>query len=46
MIEHDKSSADIQHYIRSLDYKDMKADALQKVLSGTSSIEEVDRIIN
>ncbi|MEA2100350.1 MAG: ATPase, T2SS/T4P/T4SS family [Campylobacterota bacterium] len=45
MIERDKSSTEIQHYIRSVGYKDMKADALQKVLKGVSSLEEVKRII-
>ncbi|QOY54518.1 Flp pilus assembly complex ATPase component TadA [Candidatus Sulfurimonas marisnigri] len=46
MIEHDKSSIEIQNYVRSTGSVDMKTDALQKLLNGTTSLQEVMRIVN
>ena len=46
MIEHGKSSAEMQRYIRSNGGTDIKADALKKLLRGTTSLQEVLRIID
>lgn len=46
MIEHDKSSSNIQKYICSIGFKDIKEDALQKFLGGISSLLEIQRITN
>jgi type IV pilus assembly protein PilB len=46
MIEHDKSTIEMQHYIRSIGSIDMKTDALQKLLKGNTSLQEVQRIVN
>ncbi|MEE8589267.1 MAG: GspE/PulE family protein [Sulfurimonadaceae bacterium] len=46
MIEHGKSSAEMQRYIRSNGGTDIKADALKKLLKGTTSLQEVLRIID
>ena len=45
MIEHGKSSTEMQRYIRSSGGTDIKADALKKLLKGTTDLEEVRRII-
>jgi len=44
MIEHDKNTIDIKDYIYSNGYNNIKANALQKVLEGISSLEEVQRV--
>lgn len=46
MMEHDKSSMEIQRYIHSTSMIDIKTDALQKLLGGTTSLQEVLRIID
>lgn len=45
MIEHGKSSTEMQRYIRSSGGTDIKADALKKLLKGTTALEEIRRII-
>ncbi len=44
MIEHGKSSAEIQHHIHNNGGTHMKADALKKLLKGTTSLQEILRI--
>ncbi len=46
MIEHGKSSSEMQRYIRSNGGTDIKADALKKLLKGTTSLQEVVRMID
>ena len=46
MIEHGKSSSEMQRYIRSNGGTDIKADALKKLLKGTTSLQEVLRFID
>ncbi|MGB5964676.1 MAG: GspE/PulE family protein [Sulfurimonadaceae bacterium] len=46
MIEHGKSSAEMQRYIRSNGSADIKADALKKLLKGTTSLQEIMRIVD
>jgi len=46
MIERDKSSAEIQHYILSNGGTDIKTDALKKLLKGTTSLQEILRFID
>jgi type IV pilus assembly protein PilB len=44
MIEHDKSSAELQRYIRYSGYTDIRNDMLKKILQGVTSLQEVSRI--
>ncbi len=46
MIEHGKSSAEMQRYIRSNGGTDIRSDALKKLLKGTTSLQEILRIID
>ena len=46
MIEHGKSSAEMQRYIRSNGGTHIKADALKKLLKGTTSLQEILCIID
>jgi len=46
MIERDKSSAEIQRYILGKGSADIKTDALKKLLRGTTSLQEIRRIID
>ncbi|MCX6075361.1 MAG: hypothetical protein NTW78_00570 [Campylobacterales bacterium] len=44
MIEHDKSSAELQRYIRYSGYTDIRNDMLKKLLQEITSLQEVSRI--
>lgn len=46
MIEHDKNTIDIKDHIYSNGYNNIKSDALEKVLKGITSLEEVQRVIH
>ena len=46
MIEHNRSSLELQRYLRSQGCTDIKADALKKLLRGTTSLQEVMRVID
>lgn len=46
MIEHNKSSIEMQEYIYSTGADDMRANALNKVLDGLTSMDEIKRILN
>jgi type II secretory ATPase GspE/PulE/Tfp pilus assembly ATPase PilB-like protein len=46
MVEHNKSSSEMQQYIRSTGGTNIKMDALQKVLKGTTSLQEVLRVVD
>lgn len=45
MIEHDTSAIEMQNYINTSASSSMKEDALQKVLKGVTSLQEVLRIV-
>jgi type II secretory ATPase GspE/PulE/Tfp pilus assembly ATPase PilB-like protein len=45
MIEHGKSSTEIQRYILSIGGTTIKTDALKKLLEGTTSLREIMRVI-
>lgn len=46
IIAHNKSSLELQRYLRSQGYTDIKSDALKKLLRGTTSLQEVMRMID
>ena len=46
MIGHDKSAVDIKEYLYSNGYKNTKSDALDKLLTGISSLDEIQRVIH
>ncbi|WP_229860090.1 GspE/PulE family protein [Candidatus Sulfurimonas baltica] len=46
MIEHNKSSIELHNYIRSTKSCDMKTDALEKLIKGATSLQEVMRIVD
>jgi type II secretory ATPase GspE/PulE/Tfp pilus assembly ATPase PilB-like protein len=46
MIEHNTSAIEMQRYINTALSSNMKEDALQKILKGITSLQEVLRIVN